>query len=169
MDEIRQALLPVAGGTAAMLLSTALTILGQSKLRYAVKDENKKNLLAHPYKPWIVPEGHEEGAEKAYRGYKAYLNCQEWFFMSLPGLWLWSFYAPSLPYVTQQLADFSTVGTVAVWVMANHMYFHGYVESADKRITGFRFRTLVFRFWAYGSMASIFCATLRRFGFQIPA
>ena len=166
---LQELLLPGAAGTVCMVISTALTIVDQSKVRYAAVDDNGKSVLPHPYRPWApVPDGCKAAADKAYRAYKAYTNCVEWCLLSLPPFWLFAIYGGSIPYAPQQAVDTAAVATAIAWSVANSQYFKAYVHDAAARAPYFKIRTLVFRFWLYGSAAAIGCAGLSYFGVDLP-
>ena len=135
-----------------------------SKVRYAVLDDEGKKLLAHPYAPWQdVPKAKSEQAAKAYRASRAYENAKEWLQLSLPVMGLFQVYGSSIPYVKQAHVDCATVTLATLWTMANSAYVKGYVEDAEKRVTGFKRRTLVFKVWALSSIAAIACCAVNRY------
>lgn len=161
-------MLPVAAGTASIIGSVVLAMLKMMKVRYAVKDDNGKKLLPHPYKPWSEHKGHEAEVEEAYRAYRAYENSREWLVLSLPIFWLFSAYASSLPFVSENIADLLSFGTAIAWAVGNYLYVSGYTKSAAGRMTGFKIRTLMFRIWFYSSFPSLFIVALKRFGVELP-
>ena len=91
-------------------------------------------------------------------------NVKEWTFMSLPLMWVYATYAGSLPKVTDTMVDATVVGSALVYVVANRMFVKGYIESADKRLRGFRFRSRVVMFWLFGSAISVTCSALQKYG-----
>ena len=113
-------------------------------------------------------KGRESEVEEAYRSYRAYENSREWLVLSLPIFWLFSVYASSLPFVSDNISDIVSFGTAIAWAVGNYLYISGYTQSAAGRMTGFRIRTLVFRTWFYLSFPALLIVALKRFGVELP-
>jgi len=113
-------------------------------------------VFEHPYKPWqSVAKEHAEGAEAAYRAFRAYENSKEWAVLTIPSLWIFSVYASALPFVSPTVGAVTTASLAAVYCVGDKLYASGYGESAEGRMKGFKIRTLAFRGIAYGAIAGV--------------
>ena len=122
-------------------------MIASSKVRYSVvsKDDGKKKMLPHPYRPWIVPPGYETGSDEAFRAFRAFENSKEWAFMFVPLMWIFCVYLSSIPRVTVKMGQIITLVVALLYVLGDQVYIKGYLESADGRVRGFVIRTVAFR------------------------
>ena len=122
-------------------------MIASSKVRYSIvsKDDGKKKMLPHPYRPWVIPSGYESGADEAFRAFRAFENSKEWGFMFVPLLWIFYFYVSSIPLVSAEWGGLITLVVAILYVCGDQVYIRGYLESADGRLRGFVIRTVAFR------------------------
>ena len=159
-----------AAATVGMVAGTTLKLLGMVKPRYALKGDDGKALLQHPYQPWVeVPEEAREGAEKAYRAFKAYENSKEWLLLTLPLVWVFSACGEAVPRLPQAGVQVITAGVMAGYLVGDHLFFTGYCEAASKRMRGFRVRTNCFKALLALASVSAACLGLRALGVPLPA
>lgn len=159
-----------AAATVGMVAGTTFKLLGMIKPRYALKGDDGKPLLQHPYRPWQeVPEEHREGAEKAYRAFKAFENSKEWMLLTLPLVWVFSACGEAVPRLPQAGVQAITAGLSAGYILGDHLFFSGYCQSASKRMKGFRIRTNCCKALIALASVSAACLGLRALGVPLPA
>jgi hypothetical protein len=165
MEALRYSLFAPSATTVMMVFGIANAMSAMIKTRYQCKDDNGKPLLPHPYEPWNVPSDpkYKDVTDKAYRAFKMFENVKEWTFMALPVMWVFAVYGGDLPYVSQSMIDGAILVSGVVYTVATQMYVSGYLESAEKRISGFKLRLKVGQFWLLGSVLSLVSAGLLRF------
>jgi hypothetical protein len=165
MEGLRNSLLVPAGSTVFMVLGCFQAMQAQSTARYAVKDDNKKDLLPHPYAPWTaVPKEHQSKADDAYRGFKMFENVKEWTFLGIPLMWTSFVFSGGLPYMTDLYVDGLIAVTSAVYIYGNAKFVSGYMKSPETRTQGFKIRMFAMKSWLAISGVSIGYAVLQRFG-----
>ena len=149
LHELQLLLLPAAVSTVAVVLSCVQGMLQVNTVRY-----NKETMkeFAHPYKPWLDDHNDKEG--RHYRGYKASQNTLEWAVYTIPMIWSFALYNPSIPVVGAFMGPWLVVLSL-VYSYFNYSYVKGYMESSKSRMTPFRRRTMAFRAIAFGAMGGI--------------
>mmetsp|Transcript_525 Transcript_525/g.1131 ORF Transcript_525/g.1131 Transcript_525/m.1131 type:complete len:200 (+) Transcript_525:64-663(+) len=146
LAELQMLFLPCAVGTFAIIASCVSGIYAVGAVRYADKE------FEHPYKPWLDSHNDKEG--RHYRGFKASQNCVEWAVYTLPLLWIFGLYAPSLPMVGNFMPW--TGGALSlVYAFYNNAYVPAYMASAKDRLLPFTRRTLAFKAIAAGAGAGV--------------
>lgn len=165
MEGLRHSLLAPAGGTVLILFSTVDALKRWVMTRYAAKDDDGKPLFPLPFAPWVpVDPKYEETAAKVLRAYRMFENVKEWTCLSLPLFWTFAIYGGSIPYVTDGMMDVATIGSALVFMIGNGMYASGYIESLNARVSAFAIRRRTFEFWLFGSVVSVVCGALKKYG-----
>jgi hypothetical protein len=159
LTALQQLLLPAAASTTFVVLSCVYGMLDVNKVRYN-KETGAGAKFEHPYKPWLDDHNDKEG--RHYRGYKACQNTLEWAIYTIPMIWCWAIYNPSIPVVGKHMGWF-LVTKSAGYAYFNFQYVKGYQESSKGRMRPFRARTVLFRVIAFGAMAGIGWSALTTF------
>mmetsp|Transcript_7112 Transcript_7112/g.11808 ORF Transcript_7112/g.11808 Transcript_7112/m.11808 type:complete len:171 (-) Transcript_7112:537-1049(-) len=164
MEALRYSILAPSAATFFMIFGCIDAMKKQIEVRYACLDDNGKKLFDHPYSPWEkVDPKYQKQADDAHRAFKTYENVKEWTFLTLPLMWMFALFGGTIPYVTDITVEVTVLVSSVVYMAANHMYTVGYMESAEKRLTGFLLRTNVAKFWMVASAVSLLTAALERF------
>ena len=156
MEGLRHSLFAPAASSFFMVMGVATAVKEQIKFRYAAKDDDGKALYPHPYRPWTeVDPKYKEMGEKAWRAFKMCENVKEWAFFSFPLIWIVALFGGSLPYVEESYVSYFLVVTSFLYHYGNHQYIYGYVESPEKRLSGFKLRMKIFQIWLLASGVSL--------------
>ena len=91
LRELQVAFLPAAIGTVGVIYSNILGWGVMGKVRYVEAGKQ-----VHPYKPW---EDKSDTADAHFRAFKACQNGVEWTTFTVPLLFLFNLYTPSIPYI----------------------------------------------------------------------
>lgn len=148
-----------------MLYGCFHAMMEMISVRYQVKDDDGKLIFAHPYEPWKpVDPKYKKDADKAYRAFKMFENVKEWTFMSVPFLWIFALYGGCLPYVDEDIVDVAVIVSSTIYAFGTNRFISGYIESPEKRLSGFKIRRRACEFWLFASVGSILFAAVQRFG-----
>lgn len=166
MDALRYSLFAPSTTTVMLVYGIVDALLTMTGERYKCKDDNGKPLLSIPYEPWNAPTDpkYKGSTDKAYRAFKMFENVKEWNFMALPPMWVFAVYGGSLPFLTDGMMDGVVLVSGAVYAVATRMFMSGYMDSPEKRLSGFKLRRKVFEFWLFGSAVSLAWSGLGRYG-----
>ena len=153
--DLQLSLMPAALGTVAIVYSNVLCMYTLNKIRYA-----ERSGPVHPYRPWADTA---KNADAHYRAYKACQNVLEWTVYSLPLLWLYVLYTPTIPRIGRALSWFGAVLGLAL-ARFNATYAEAYAESADARVKPFYQRIRIFQILFLGFVAGAGASVARALG-----
>ncbi|CAJ1965367.1 unnamed protein product [Cylindrotheca closterium] len=169
MEGLRQSLFAPAASSVFLVAGIAAAVKEQVGARYSAKDDEGNKLYTHPYSPWIeIDPKYKDQADKAWRAFKMCENVKEWAFFSMPLPWVIAVFGGSLPYVEDSYVSYFLGVTSVLYGYANYQFIYGYLESPEKRLTGFKLRMRVFFLWLSGSAVSLLGYGLIAAGIRSP-